>query len=98
MIKWYALLLIVLASSCSRGPTFSEDIAPILAKNCSGCHNPKGIGPFSLLSYNQVKTKSKTIEYMTANRFMPPWPADQNYSHFLGERGLSQTEINTIQR
>lgn len=35
---------------------------------------------------------------MTANRFMPPWPADQNYSHFLGERGLSQTEINTIQR
>jgi hypothetical protein len=27
---------------------------------------------------------------------MPPWPADPNYSHFIGERVLTPTEINLI--
>lgn len=27
---------------------------------------------------------------------MPPWPADPNYTHFIGERVLTQNEINLI--
>jgi len=32
-------------------PTFSKDVAPILYKNCVGCHRPGEIGPMSLLTY-----------------------------------------------
>jgi len=28
---------------------------------------------------------------------MPPWPADKNYSHFIGEKGLTDEEIELIQ-
>ena len=28
---------------------FAEDVAPVFYKNCTGCHRPGGIGPFSLL-------------------------------------------------
>ena len=98
MLKWLGILSIILISSCSSGPTFSEDIAPILAKNCSGCHNPEGIGPFSLLTYEHARIKAKTIAHVTANRFMPPWPADKNYTHFIGEKGLTDEEIDLIQQ
>ena len=30
-------------------PTYTKDIAPILWKNCAGCHRAGEIGPFSLL-------------------------------------------------
>ena len=30
-------------------PTYNKDIAPILWKNCAGCHRAGEIGPFSLL-------------------------------------------------
>ena len=97
MYKWLGALFLLGISSCSSSPTFSSDIAPILSQNCSGCHNPQGIGPFSLLTYEHARIKAKTIAHVTLTRHMPPWPADKNYTHFVGEKGLSKTEIATIQ-
>ena len=31
-------------------PTFAKDVAPILFKNCVGCHRPGEIAPMSLLT------------------------------------------------
>src|SRR5262245_45991385 len=36
-------------------PTFAREVAPIVFKNCTGCHRPGGIGPFSLLDYDTAK-------------------------------------------
>jgi len=36
-------------------PDYSQDIAAILFDKCASCHNPDGIGPMSLLSYEQVR-------------------------------------------
>src|SRR4029079_11873481 len=36
-------------------PTFTKDVAPILYKNCTGCHRPGEIGPMSLLTYDDVR-------------------------------------------
>lgn len=77
--------------------TFSEDIAPIVFKNCSPCHRPDEAAPFSLLTYQDVLKKAKTIMLVTGSRYMPPWPADPSYSHFIGERRLSDEEIAMIQ-
>jgi hypothetical protein len=75
---------------------FSEHIAPIIFKNCSPCHRLDGAGPFPLLTYNDVVKHSKTIQFVTETRFMPPWPADPNYSHFIGEKVLTDDEIGLI--
>jgi mono/diheme cytochrome c family protein len=96
------LLLLLLLASCQprikSTPTFAEDIAPIIYKNCASCHRPGEVGPFPLLTYEDAKRKAKTIAAVTASRYMPPWPADPSYSHFIGERFLSGDEIQTIQR
>src|SRR5262249_43933415 len=39
-----------------------------------------------------------TVAAVTKARYMPPWPADPSYSHFIGERVLTKEEIDTIQR
>lgn len=79
-------------------PTFADHIAPIVFKNCSPCHRDSGAAPFSLTNYAQVKKKAKTIAKVTAKRYMPPWPADPEYAHFVGEKYLTDAEIATIGR
>src|SRR5215831_14549615 len=101
-LAFVALSFLLLGSSCSRpnqrkeNPTFSEDIAPIIFKNCAPCHRPGEVGPFPLLTYEDVSKKAKTIAVVTQARYMPPWPADPSYSHFTGERVLSDAEIQLI--
>jgi hypothetical protein len=89
-----------LVNSILIGGAFVEyrikDIAPIVYGNCTKCHNPNGIAPFSLTSFENIKKRAKTIAFVTVNRMMPPWPADPNYTHFVGESLLSQNQINLI--
>lgn len=76
--------------------TWSEHIAPIIYKNCTPCHRPGESGMFDLLNYDDAKRNANKIKFTTQNKFMPPWPADPNYSHFDGERVLNETEIALI--
>ena len=72
---------------------FAEHIAPLVYKNCSPCPRPDGMAPFSLLTWNDLKRKAKTIRLGVPARVMPPWPADPHYSSFVGELPLTETEI-----
>jgi hypothetical protein len=76
--------------------TFSDHIAPIIYKNCAPCHRPGEAGPFPLLTYQDVASRSKLIQFVTQHRMMPPWPADASYSHFINENVLSDKEITQI--
>ncbi|MFO0322926.1 MAG: hypothetical protein ACK504_10930 [Bacteroidota bacterium] len=76
-------------------PTF-EDVGPIIFKNCTPCHRAGESGPFELMNYEQVKKNANKIKFATQSRYMPPWPADANYTHFIGERILTEEEIETI--
>lgn len=78
--------------------TFREHIAPIIHASCAPCHRPGEAGPFSLISYEDVRRKAKTIKKVTGAGFMPPWPADTSFSHFLNERVLSDVEVALIAR
>ena len=42
-------------------PTYNKDIAPILWKNCAGCHRPGEIGPFSLLTYKDAAKRASFL-------------------------------------
>ncbi|MCC6818742.1 MAG: cytochrome c, partial [Bacteroidia bacterium] len=90
---------ISLLSSCSSNvPDFAHDIAPMMHKNCSPCHRPGGGAPFNLLTYLDAAKRSKMIALVTSLKYMPPWPADKNYSHFLNERFLSDQQIELFKK
>ncbi len=79
-------------------PTFNKDVAPILFQNCANCHRPGEVAPFSLLTYADAKKHSSEIAELTQNRQMPPWKPEHGYGEFVGERRLSDQQIQTIQQ
>ena len=80
-------------------PTFAHDIAPILYGNCVVCHNPNGVGPFSLIEYQQVRKRGGDIAEVVTSRYMPPWKPSAGYGPALrNARGLDESEIQKIQR
>lgn len=76
--------------------TYSEHIAPIIYNNCTSCHRPGEIAPFSLSNYEEVSSWKGMIQYVTEIKYMPPWKPDPSYSHFVGETGLTDQEIKLI--
>jgi len=76
--------------------TFSEHIAPLVHHQCMPCHRSESAGPFDLITYEDVRKRAKMIRAVTASRYMPPWPADADYRHFVGERILTDLEIKLI--
>lgn len=84
--------------SSQTPPTFNRDIAPIVFKNCAACHHPGGSGPFSLLTYNDVKQRARQIADVTSSRFMPPWLPEPGYGGFAGGRRLESAEIDLIRQ
>ena len=78
--------------------TFSKDIAPIIFNNCSGCHRTGEVAPFTLLNYDDVKKKGKTIIKVIDKRYMPPWKAMHGFGEFRDERRLSDEQIGMIKQ
>ncbi len=79
-------------------PTYSRDVAPLLADRCGMCHHTGGSAPFTLLSYADAKRHAGQIATVTANRFMPPWKADLADGPFVGQRPLADHEILLLRR
>ena len=42
----------------------------------------------------KISLKEKMISHVINSDYMPPWPADPNFSNFLGEKTLSEKEKN----
>ncbi len=78
--------------------TFNHDIAPIVFRNCAQCHHPGEAGPFSLLSYADVKTHGRQIAFVTSKHIMPPWLPEPGELKFADELRLTDAEIATIQK
>ena len=106
-LKYLTAFLVIVIAACQNTAQlpsanepvlFAEHIAPIIYENCSKCHNQDGAAPFSLISYDDIASKAKLIAYVTANRLMPPWPADPTYTHFANETYLTDEQIQLIKR
>lgn len=77
--------------------TFNKDVAPLIFEHCTACHRPGEVAPFSLMTYEDVRSRARLIADATARRFMPPWMPEPGHGEFGGTRRLSDTEIETIQ-
>lgn len=89
-------LLLVLLPGAYAAPTFYRDVAPIVNRYCAPCHRPGEAGPFSLLTYQDVKKRAPQIAAVTTRRFMPPWLPEQGHGDFTDELRLSEEQIHTI--
>ncbi len=75
---------------------YSEHIAPIIYNNCTTCHRDGEIGPMPFTNYDEVKNWASMVQYVTEIKYMPPWKANPKFSNFIGERTLTDDEINLI--
>ncbi len=85
-------------SARSADPTFAEDIAPIVYRNCASCHRPGGLAPFSLLDYESAAPKVAKIKGMVRSGRMPPWQAAGPRGVFRNDRRLTDQERDMIVR
>src|ERR1700730_16474306 len=76
--------------------TFNKDVAPILQKNCQGCHRPGEAAPMSLLTYKEARPWAAAIREAVILKRMPPWYADPHFGKFSNDRSLSQADIETL--
>jgi thiol-disulfide isomerase/thioredoxin len=76
--------------------TFTRDVAPILFANCTECHRPGEVAPFSLRTYDDASKRAAFLSEITRSRQMPPWKAEIGHTRFLGERRLTDLQIAII--
>ncbi|HUP22732.1 MAG TPA: hypothetical protein VNB06_07305 [Thermoanaerobaculia bacterium] len=93
------------ADTLPERPTFYKDVLPILQAHCQDCHREAGnsnsgmVAPMALVEYDEVRPWARAIARETVAREMPPWfAAPEFHGQFEEERGLSETEIETLTR
>ena len=79
-------------------PTYAKDIAPILYDNCTKCHRPGEVAPFTLMSYEDAKKRARLIAEVTEQRLMPPWHADEGAEKFRDAHLLSAEQIAALRK
>src|SRR5262245_37659918 len=93
-----AVVVAASAAEAQPAPTFTHDIAPLVYAHCATCHRPGEIGPFSLLTYADVRQHARQIAEVTKNRVMPPWKPEPGRGEFLDSRALTADQIDVLQR
>jgi len=76
--------------------TWSNAVADIIGRKCSGCHQSNSSAPFPLVTYEDARNWSEMIGEVVQQRRMPPWHADERYGSFHDERRLTQPELDTL--
>src|SRR5262245_13731886 len=93
-------VVLALSSAATAQPrlTFNKDIALIVWNRCATCHRPGEIGPFNLITYEDLRRHATQIAAVTARRVMPPWKPAAGKGSFQNERRLTDAELDAIQR
>ena len=100
-IKNYILLAVIISFASTAIAketklTFAKDVAPIIYSKCSSCHRAGQVGPFSLMSFEEVRKHSAEILLVLNKHQMPPWKAGPSSYAFAGDRRLSDKHTAVI--
>lgn len=96
--------IVLLAQACdnpNRMPdnvTYTEHIAPLMYKNCTGCHREGGGAHFNLVTYADAKKYGAASAFVMRERMMPPWPADPHYTEFVGQKVVTERDIRLVEK
>lgn len=75
-----------------ESPVSYSTVQKIISENCLHCHKPNGNAPFSLMTYNDVQKRAQTIREVISTKRMPPWMADDSYSHLFNSPRIRNKE------
>jgi hypothetical protein len=87
------------AGTGGTGPvTWAEHVAPLVYRECVGCHREGGIAPLSLTSYEPARDAAAVLAEITALREMPPMPVDNSgiCNTYQNARWLTNEEISML--
>ena len=76
--------------------TYSKHVAPIIQSRCQECHRPGEIGPFPLLTFDDVNRRTARIREAVLEQRMPPWHADPRYGKFANDRRLTEEQRDIL--
>jgi len=89
-------------STVATGPTYHQDVRPLLADKCGGCHLENGLAPFHFETYENTSPLAGLIASSVRSRRMPPWGAHETDDctpdrAFQDDIRLSEAEIALIE-
>lgn len=76
--------------------SYAHTVAPIIQAKCATCHQPGGIGPMPLNTYEQIKGFSPMIREVIRTHRMPPYLADETVGAFQDDDRLSPDQMKTL--
>ena len=76
--------------------SYARTVAPIIQAKCATCHQPGGIGPMPLNSYEQIKRSAPMIQEVILTHRMPPYLADETIGQFKDDDRLTPTQMKTL--
>ena len=85
-----------IGKSQAHSPTWVDDIACIIISHCSGCHNPNGIAPFSLTTYEEVYANRMSMVNSVKLKRMPPF-TPTNADKYAHSNTLTNHEIEDLE-
>lgn len=82
-------------------PNWHEDIAPLVAEHCVGCHTAGGVTPFTMDTYEETWPLAPAMALQAEAGEMPPWHAVETedctpYAPFLHDARMSDEEIQML--
>ena len=83
------------------GPTWHQDVAPIVSSHCASCHTDGNIAPFSLDTYAAASPFAAAMAAQAESRKMPPWLAEDTEDcapphPWAGDLRMSDADIATL--
>jgi len=77
-------------------PSYTADIAPVLAEQCASCHREGGVAPFAMDSHAMVQGWSPMIREVLMTRRMPPGQIDGHIGEFINDRLVNNDDVRNI--
>lgn len=77
-------------------PSYTADIAPVLAEQCASCHRDGGVAPFAMDSHAMVQGWSPMIREVLMTRRMPPGQIDGHIGEFINDRLVDDSDVRNI--
>jgi hypothetical protein len=73
--------------------TYFQHVKPLVDAKCGGCHSDTGIAPFALTTYDELNEMAGVALVNVENKTMPPWPPNPDCNEYVGDRSLSDDQI-----
>ncbi|MEZ4316673.1 MAG: hypothetical protein R3F61_04195 [Myxococcota bacterium] len=73
-------------------PTYHRDARPVLDTRCATCHQPGGVGPFPMTTYEEVYAVRTAAALAIESGSMPPWQPAEGCAEYDGAFDLTPAE------